>query len=268
MSICLEPGRFYGSSAASNSPAGLILTETAYAGGAAIPQHSHAAPYLCLVVSGFYEECCGTRTESCSPGALIFHPSNSAHSNRFDGAGGICFNIQFGPDWTDRLKDSGLRAMSWGPLPGAAASLAGRVRREAWNSDALSGIAIESLVLSILVDVGRRGEPPRPALQPVWIRRARERITDEFRAPPSVSALAEEAGVHPGHFTRAFRAHTGLTPGEYARAIRVDRAKLLLAGDQSLCAIALELGYADQAHFTRQFRSVVGTPPGAYRRSL
>lgn len=33
-------------------------------------------------------------------------------------------------------------------------------------------------------------------------------------------------------------------------------------------ALALELGYFDQAHFVRDFRQLVGMAPGAYEKSL
>jgi AraC family transcriptional regulator len=266
MSLRLEPGRFFGSKTASHTPAGLILTETAYARDASLPRHSHEAPYLCLVVSGAYEESCGSRVEACTRGALLFHPTDSVHADRFGDAGGTCFNIQFGPEWSDRLDESGVAAAGWKRLRETSSALAGRVRREAWSPDTLSALSIESLVLAVLVEAGRAGRRPAGA-EPAWIRRARERLAEGLRSPPALSAMAADAGVGAAYFARAFRAHVGCTPGEYVRALRVQRASEMLRGTLSLAEIALELGYADQAHFTRQFRDAVGIPPGAFRRS-
>ncbi len=36
--------------------------------------------------------------------------------------------------------------------------------------------------------------------------------------------------------------------------------------DVDLAALALDLGYFDQAHFVRDFEAVVGRPPGARAR--
>jgi AraC-like DNA-binding protein len=42
-----------------------------------------------------------------------------------------------------------------------------------------------------------------------------------------------------------------------------------LAAQESLdqAALALELGYSDQAHFVRDFKSIIGLSPAAYARS-
>lgn len=48
---------------------------------------------------------------------------------------------------------------------------------------------------------------------------------------------------------------------------RVERAKdLLKEGNTPLAAVAIRVGFADQAHLTRVFRKIVGTTPGAWRR--
>jgi AraC family transcriptional regulator len=93
-------------------------------------------------------------------------------------------------------------------------------------------------------------------------------LHEEFRAPPSLSRLAAEAGVTPTHLCHAFRAHVGTTIGRYVRAARASwAADQLRSTDQPLSAIATAAGYADQSHFIRECRRMLGTSPSAYRRS-
>jgi AraC-like DNA-binding protein len=68
---------------------------------------------------------------------------------------------------------------------------------------------------------------------------------------------------------RAFRKHHGCTVGEYVRQLRVERAMERLArSDDSLAAIALDVGFADFSHFARVFKRQTGTTPGRFRHEL
>lgn len=82
----------------------------------------------------------------------------------------------------------------------------------------------------------------------------------------TLSELAEEAGLSPWHFARAFKAAVGRAPHAYLNERRVSRARLLLADERlPLADIALACGYCSQPHFTRAFKEATGLTPGAYR---
>ena len=68
------------------------------------------------------------------------------------------------------------------------------------------------------------------------------------------------------HFSRLFKARTGLTPHRYLLQQRIVRAKSLL-GDPSLhiAEIAARCGFAHQQHFADAFRRSVGLTPTGYR---
>jgi AraC family transcriptional regulator len=101
------------------------------------------------------------------------------------------------------------------------------------------------------------------------VRRARERLRDAPADGVSIAAIAAEAGVHPVHLARMFRACYGTSPGSYARRVRLDRAaERLAATDVPLAEVATDAGFADQSHFTRAFRRHTGLPPGRYRRRM
>jgi len=84
----------------------------------------------------------------------------------------------------------------------------------------------------------------------------------------SVVTLANIAGLSASHFNRCFKATTGLTPHSYLLRRRVERAKRLLATENSIADVALACGFVGQAHLTTVFHKVTGATPRAYRRSL
>ncbi|MCR2827009.1 helix-turn-helix domain-containing protein [Microbacterium sp. zg.Y909] len=83
------------------------------------------------------------------------------------------------------------------------------------------------------------------------------------------SDVATALGVGVRTLQRTVRENIGRSPGEIARRVRLQEVvRRLSTEDGSLAAIAVELGYVDQAHLTNDFRSVAGVTPGAYLRAL
>src|SRR3954454_11340216 len=88
------------------------------------------------------------------------------------------------------------------------------------------------------------------------------RLVRSHGAAP-VERLAEWFGWSRRHLLARFREHTGLPPKVFARILRFQRAAALLAAPAgpSLCEIALDCGYYDQAHLNRDFRAFAGRTP-------
>ncbi len=108
----------------------------------------------------------------------------------------------------------------------------------------------------------------RGGLAPWQERRAKEVLSAKLDGEVSVSELANECGLSLNHFTRAFRATTGVPPHRWLMQRRIEKAKgLLRYSVLPLSDIALACGFADQSHFTAAFSRMVGTSPGAWRRS-
>lgn len=81
--------------------------------------------------------------------------------------------------------------------------------------------------------------------------------------------VARAACVSRWHFARLFRISTGNSPMGYLLRLRIERAKTFLAaGDQTVCTIALKLGFFDQSHFSRTFRRITGVSPSEFARSF
>lgn len=90
----------------------------------------------------------------------------------------------------------------------------------------------------------------------------------DARMPTRVdlATLAELAGLSQSHYTRAFKASTGLAPYQWQLQARIERAKVLLLETRlSLDDVAEATGFADAVHFGRTFRKLVGATPAAWR---
>ena len=81
-----------------------------------------------------------------------------------------------------------------------------------------------------------------------------------------LSHLAEVARLSPFHFSRAFKQSFGLPPLRYVTGRRIERAKMLLAGEASITQVGLAVGFGETSSFTTAFRKHTGVTPTAYRR--
>jgi AraC-like DNA-binding protein len=99
------------------------------------------------------------------------------------------------------------------------------------------------------------------------LRRVRDRMDREYAQPLDVEALARDAHMSAGHFSRAFRAAYGESPYSYLMTRRVERAMALLRrGDLSVTEVCFEVGCASLGTFSTRFTELVGVPPSVYRR--
>jgi AraC-like DNA-binding protein len=81
-----------------------------------------------------------------------------------------------------------------------------------------------------------------------------------------VADVAAEHGLSVRTLQRLFRAHVGVSPKWVLQRYRMhEAAERIAAGEATdLAALAVDLGYFDQAHFGNDFRRYVGVPPAAY----
>lgn len=113
----------------------------------------------------------------------------------------------------------------------------------------------------------------RGGLAPAALRRVDSLIDAGLDAhgapPPTLTALADAAGLSISHFIRAFQRQVGVTPHRHVLQRRIERAITLLRRPaQSVGGVADETGFASPAHFVATFRRMVGVTPGAVRSAL
>jgi AraC family transcriptional regulator len=93
-----------------------------------------------------------------------------------------------------------------------------------------------------------------------WIE---ENLAEEF----DLERLAKQAALSKFHFHRLFTQSTGMAPAKYQLTARMNAARRLLREtDQSIVAIAVDLGFSSASHFAQVFRREAEMSPSDYRR--
>lgn len=89
---------------------------------------------------------------------------------------------------------------------------------------------------------------------------------DIVRVEDLVEAAAQERACGMRTIQRLFKKYVGVSPKWVIQRFRHhEAAARIQRGETNFAAIALDLGYADQAHFIRDFRRVIGMTPKEYR---
>jgi AraC-like DNA-binding protein len=102
------------------------------------------------------------------------------------------------------------------------------------------------------------------------IRRAVRWIRENYSEPFKVEELAQLAGLSVSAFHRNFQAVTSMSPIQFQKQIRLQEARLLLAGRaHDVTTVGQRVGYASVSQFSREYHRQFGTPPSvdsAWRR--
>jgi AraC family transcriptional regulator len=100
------------------------------------------------------------------------------------------------------------------------------------------------------------------------LKRVCEFIDANLERELRLDQLAQVACLSQYHFARAFKKATGRTVHQYLITMRLERAKQLLAANESSIAdIAFQCSFSSQANFTKAFVRLLGISPGRYRRA-
>jgi AraC family transcriptional regulator len=231
----------------------VAISQTAYEPGMLMEAHVHERAYVSFVIEGRYTEHSPEAPRHLHRRMLVFHPAGEVHADCVHDQAMATLNIEYlsgdlpqeffaaGGSEVDTLEHRFLAA-----LPAAGRSLL----------DAIAAIA---------AFVRMRVEGQEPSAQLV---RARKALRDGV-APPTVTALASELGMHRVALHRAFkRAYGDSLRNDAARHRLAAAAKLLTGSQESVADVAVSCGYYDQSHFCRQFKRFAGMAPSAYRRAF
>jgi AraC-like DNA-binding protein len=139
----------------------------------------------------------------------------------------------------------------------------------------VEGSALEQAVLAEDADASRimiveeflRRRRPEPDAHVARIAEIVYAVAED-RGILKVEDLVERFGVTKRTLQRLFAKYVGVSPKWVIQRYRLHEAaeQLAAGGSISQSALALNLGYSDQAHFVRDFKTIVGTSPAAYAR--
>lgn len=102
-------------------------------------------------------------------------------------------------------------------------------------------------------------------------RKAVERVIhamhDGLGEDMSLEDMSRQAFISPFHFNRIFRRVVGIPPIHFLSALRIQAAKrMLVATEQRVIDICLEVGFTSPGTFSRRFKELVGLGPLQFRR--
>jgi len=127
----------------------------------------------------------------------------------------------------------------------------------------------DGLTAAITARLFAKSPQPRvdgKGLAPWQLRRVVEYLDARLPERVSLADLAALTNLSQSHFSRAFKASTGMAPYRWQLEARIRRAQgLLIDTRNSLDQVAEATGFADGAHFGRTFRNVVGATPAWWR---
>lgn len=203
-------------------------------------------------------------------------------------AGGRSLDLSFRSAWIAGMQDAPLEIES----PAASDLLA--IRFYPGGAHAVLPLPLHAVTNEVIeADTVLRSAihelRERLALAPDWaarlrateswlLARLRPREPDHRRIASAVAALSvnqarasvqdtcEQLGLSNRHLIALFRSFVGLPPKTFARVRRFHAALEQLPISTSRAALAIDLGYADQAHFGKEFRRFAGVAPGDFVR--
>ena len=154
-------------------------------------------------------------------------------------------------------------------------SVSSEVRRRALKNQSWSDIEADTMGLMLTEHMlvtyfgGRRRERSSLGLDKRRFSRVTAHIEEHLSETLSLGDLAGTAALSRFHFIRAFKISTGLTPFQYLTSRRMARARVLLqTTEDSVSAVAEQVGYSSSSHFRRIFKDTAGYAPSAYRKAV
>src|SRR5262245_20844488 len=173
MSVKLKAGVFYGDAARTASAPGFRFIESSYQPGMNIPPHSHELAHFCLVLRGSYLERLGSACAERTPSTLIYYPPDTVHAeSSHSGGRHLLIEIE-----TWRTEAHASDRFARGPVVlsnQAQRWIANRLLREFRCGDELASLAMESLALELMVDVGRSDYDGRGQKRPRWLTQVKD----------------------------------------------------------------------------------------------
>jgi AraC-like DNA-binding protein len=97
--------------------------------------------------------------------------------------------------------------------------------------------------------------------------RARELLHADLAHGPTLDELALAAGLSRSHLARQFAATFGAPPHQYLTKLRIEHAKLALAGGTSVTEVCSAVGFESLGTFSSTFHRRTGYSPRAWQRS-
>lgn len=234
----------------------------------AFPRHFHLEYHIGLIVTGQQRYAAGGERQLAGAGDILLMAPEHVHDGASADDQGYAIRIlTLDPSWlTEVSRDlsdgrQGLPTLSAKQLrnPQLQQLLNGLHHQQ--DALAFEGQLWETLALLLGMGSSLSVRDPGNGFDPQRWRLLRDWLESRLDQPPSLEEMAAFVDLSPWQLLRRFRNHCGLPPQQWLTQLRLERALPRVLAGQPLSAIALDLGFYDQAHFSRLFRRTYGAPP-------
>jgi signal transduction histidine kinase/DNA-binding LacI/PurR family transcriptional regulator/AraC-like DNA-binding protein len=108
---------------------------------------------------------------------------------------------------------------------------------------------------------------PLPQPTSTMVKQASAFIQQNYTRSFSLEEISKKIGVSKSYLSRIFKSDTGISLWDYLNRYRIQKAKeLLLLTDESITAIAADVGYEEVGYFGRVFHEIAGCSPRTFRQ--
>jgi len=170
-------------------------------------------------------------------------------------------------EWTDRRLKASLDI----PDPNIRSLLA-RIAQEMRCPGFASKVLVELMVAQVAIELSRYWaaikEGPTMGGLAAWRLRLIDERLREVAEAPTLTELAALCNLSVRQLTRGFRTSFNRSIGDHVAHCRIDNAKRLLSGEQSIKEIAYAIGFASPSSFTVAFRRATGETPRQFRQRM
>lgn len=240
------------------------------------PGESHDFWEMVYIADGHAGITAGSRVLTCRPGTIIFHKPNEFHRIWNAGDSNLDFTVvsfMVSGDYIRQLADKVLYPDE------ATLSLVLRLRQEIaaggpddrlmpsrFRRDPAAAAAFTALLEYFLhacvhadnvLDAKSTGSA-------LLFRSAVELMQKHMADPLSVKDIAHSLHISHSQLKRLFHRYALTGVHEYFLVMRINRAKMLLAQGETVCATAAAVGFSDQNYFSAAFKRVTGVTPSKW----
>jgi AraC-like DNA-binding protein len=195
------------------------------------------------VLAGTFEESGYNGRIRATAGDVLIHPALDCHENQMVSAGVKLIRL----DWPDYSGVGGLYQLD--------------------DVDELAKTAEKDVIeaMHLLKRALRENGLPSHGQKSDWPDMLLADLAKN--ASTEIGVWAEAKGLAHETVSRGFAAAYGIAPSVLRAELRARAAWLRITrGSDSLCRVAADTGFADQAHMTRWIHRITGAPPAVWRR--
>lgn len=136
------------------------------------------------------------------------------------------------------------------------------------QKDIMADFALKELLIRLMQTQARGMVEKNIAKNKSRISFAVDYIRKNLHQKLSIDSIAKLAYVSKSNFFKMFKDELGTSPNDFILQERINRAKELLASQNSIKETAYQTGFSDANYFTRVFKQLVGVTPKNYQDKI